>query len=125
MKHAVIALSALVMLVTLPARAFAQPQHTDSPKATVIVTQTLLVGPAILLPGEYKVQCRMFEGKTFLVITSADKGKEIVRVPCEREILSSKVTETQLRVTTIGDGSQTLQSVRIKGELVAHRVIAG
>jgi hypothetical protein len=30
-----------------------------------------------------------------------------------------------MRVTTIGDGTQTLQSVRIKGELVAHRVIAG
>ena len=55
---------------------------------------------------------------------SADNGKEIVRVPCEREILSSKVTETQLRVTTTGTGAQTLQSVRIKGELVAHRLLA-
>jgi hypothetical protein len=47
-----------------------------------------------------------------------------VRVPCEREILNDKVTETQLRVTTSGDGAQTLQSVRIKGEVVAHRLIA-
>jgi len=123
MKHVIVALAAAVLLA-MPARALAQPAHADSPKATVIITQTLLVGPAILLPGEYKVQCRMFEGKTFLVVSSADNGKEIVRVPCEREILSSKVTETQLRVTTTGTGAQTLQSVRIKGELVAHRLLA-
>jgi hypothetical protein len=76
MKHAVVALAAAVMLALVPARAFAQPAHVDSPKAVVTITQTLLVGPAILLPGEYKVQCRMFEGKTFLVVTSVEKGKE-------------------------------------------------
>jgi len=57
-------------------------------------------------------------------VTTSDNGKEVVRVPCEREILNDKVTDTQLRVATAGDGTQTLQSVRIKGELVAHRLIA-
>jgi len=123
MKLVIVALAAAVLLA-MPARAFAQPAHTDSPKATVLVTQTLLVGPVFLLPGEYKFQCRMFEGKTFLVVTDSGNGKEIVRVPCEREILKEKVIETQLHVTTVGDGMQTLQSVRIKGELVAHRLIA-
>ena len=123
MKLVIAALAAAVLLA-MPARAFAQPAHADSPKATVFITQTLLVGHAIVLPGEYKVQCRMFEGKTFLVVTVSDNGKEVVRVPCEREILNDKVTDTQLRVATAGDGTQTLQSVRIKGELVAHRLIA-
>ena len=124
MKHVIVALAAAVMLVAVPARAFAQPAHADSPKASVIVTKALRVGPATLQPGEYKVQCRLFEGKTFLVVTSPENGKEIVRVPCEREILSSKVADTQLRTTTATDGAQTLESVRIKGELVAHRLIA-
>ena len=123
MKQVIAALAAVVLLA-MPVRAFAQPAHADSPKATVFITQTLLVGSAILLPGEYKVQCRMFEGKTFLIVTASDNGKEVARVPCEREILSDKVTETQLRVTTAGSGAQTLQSVRIKGELVAHRLLA-
>ena len=123
MKHVIVALAAAVLLA-MPARAFAQPAHADSPKATVFITQALLVGPTILLPGEYKVQCRMFEGKTFLVVTFSDNGKEVVRVPCEREILSDKVAQTQLRVTTNGNGAQTLQSVRIRGELVAHRLLA-
>jgi len=123
MKLVIVALAAAVLLA-MPARAFAQPAHVDSPKATVFITQTLLVGHAIVLPGEYKVQCRMFEGKTFLVVTTSDNGKEVVRVPCEREILNDKVADTQLRVATAGDGTQTLQSVRIKGELVAHRLIA-
>ena len=124
MKLVIVALAAAV-LFALPARAFAQPAHVaDSPKATVFITQTLLIGHAIVLPGEYKVQCRMFEGKTFLVVTNSDNGKEVVRVACEREILNDKVTDTQLRVATAGDGTQTLQSVRIKGELVAHRLIA-
>ena len=123
MKHVIVALAAAVLLA-MPARAFAQPAHADSPKATVFITQTLLVGPAILLPGEYKVQCRMFEGKTFLVVISSDNGKEVARVACEREILSAKVEQTQLRVSTNGTGAQTLQSVRIKGELVAHRLLA-
>lgn len=124
MKNAILAIAAAVILVVMPARAFAQPAHGDSPKAAVSIVQPLVVGSATILPGEYKVQCRLFEGKTFLVITSADNGKEIVRVPCEREILGTKVTQTELRAATRPDGAKSLESVRIKGELVAHRVIA-
>jgi len=123
MKHAIVAVAAAVILV-LPLRAFAQPAHADSPKATVTVIERVVVGSATLQPGEYKVQCRLFEGKTFLVVSSGETGKEIVRVPCEREILSARVTETELRASARPDGTRALESVRIKGELVAHRLIA-
>ena len=116
-----IACAALVTL--LPVRAFAQPTHVDSPKATIFVTQDLNVGAVTLLPGEYKFQCRMFDHKTFLVVTSAENGKEIVRVPCVREKLDAKVTDSEFRALTGRDGSKQLTSVRIKGEVVAHRLI--
>jgi len=122
MKRTVFAIAAVFVLL-VAVRAFGQPGHVDSPKATVTVTQTLLVGPAILLPGDYKVQCRLIDGKTFLIVTSVETGKEVARAECERENLPEKVRETQVHVVTTGDGTQRLQSVRIKGELVAHRLL--
>jgi hypothetical protein len=124
-----IAAASLLAVFLLPARAFAQPtpQHdhaVDSPKVLIVVTQPLIVGTSILKPGDYKFQCRDFGGKTFLVVTVADTGKEIVRVPCVREMLDGAVTETQFNSIVRDNGARELTSVRIKGEAVAHRVIA-
>lgn len=123
-----IAAAALVALFLLPARAFAQaPPHdhaVDSPKVLIVVTQPLVVGTSILQPGDYKFQCRTFGGRTFLVVTVADTGKEIVRVPCVREMLDGAVTETQFNCIAREDGRRELTSIRIKGEAVAHRVVA-
>jgi len=123
MKRTVFAIAAVFVLLLVAVRAFGQPAHVDSPKVTVTVTQTLLVGPAILLPGDYKVQCRLIDGKTFLIVTSVENGKEIALFECERETLREKVTETQMHAITVGDGTQRLRAVRIKGELVAHRLL--
>ena len=46
-----IACAALVVLV-FPLRAFAQHAHVDSPKTTLTVTKSLVVGPTILQPGQ-------------------------------------------------------------------------
>jgi hypothetical protein len=121
-----IATFALASLSLLPGRAIAQAAHDhpyDSPKATISVEKDLVVGTAILKPGEYKFQCRTFDGKTFLVVTNAETGKEIARVPCVKETLDAQVTQTEFRSVARPDGKRVLVNVRIKGEAVAHNVL--
>jgi hypothetical protein len=126
MKHVLLAASiAAALFLALPARALAATDHAaDSPKATVTVTSPLAVGNAVLKAGDYKVQCRLFEGKTFLVVWSVETGKEVARVACVKDALTDKVSASQLRSLARPDGTQQLQSVRIKGESVAHRLVA-
>ena len=120
-----IAAIALAAATLLPIRAIAQAAHEhpyDSPRATISVERDLVVGTTILKPGEYKFQCRTFDGKTFLVVTAAN-GKELARVPCVKEKLDAQVTETEFRSIAKPDGTRVLVSVRIKGESVAHTVV--
>jgi hypothetical protein len=123
MKRLVLVACASLAVLLLPLAAAAQPAHADSPKATMTLTQNMTVGTTILQPGEYKFQCRTFEGKTFLVVSSADTGKEITRVPCVREMLDAKVPDSELRSLITPDGMRTLTGVRIKGEMVSHRIV--
>jgi hypothetical protein len=125
MKKMIAAL-ALVAVTLLPVRAIAQAAHDhpyDSPKATISVERDLVVGTAILKPGSYKFQCRTFDGKTFLVFTAADNGREIVRVPCVKETLDAQVSETEFRSIARADGRRVLVSVRIRGEAFGHNVV--
>jgi hypothetical protein len=123
MKRLMLALCAPIALIAFPVLAAAQPVHADSPKVTIVVAQELVVGTTILQPGDYKFQCRTFDGKTFLVVTSAADGREITRVPCVREMLDGKVTDSEYRTLLRPDGKRTLTLVRIKGEAVAHRIV--
>ena len=120
-----IAAVALVAATLLPIRAIAQTAHEhpyDSPKATITVERDLVVGTTILKPGEYKFQCRTFDGKTFLVVTNVETSKELARVPCVKEVLNAQVADTEFRSVARADGKRVLVSVRIKGESVAHTV---
>ncbi|HET7695192.1 MAG TPA: hypothetical protein VFK57_05740 [Vicinamibacterales bacterium] len=121
MKRTVVIVCALAVLV-FPLRVFAQDAHTDSPKRTLTVTNTLMVGTTILQPGDYKFQCRTFGGRTFLIVTLVSSGKEIARVPCVRETLDAPVTDSAYRSVVLENGTRRLTLVRIKGESVAHRV---
>jgi hypothetical protein len=123
MKRLVFIACASLAVLVFPLRADAQDAHGDSPKTTLTVTKTLAVGTTILQPGAYKFQCRTFGGRTFLVVTSVDTGKELARVPCVRETLDAKVTDSDYRNMVRADGTRTLTRVRIKGESVAHRVV--
>ena len=117
---------ALVAASLLPVRAIAQAAHDhpyDSPKATISVEKELVVGTTVLKAGDYKFQCRTFNDKTFLVVTSAETGKELVRVPCVKETLNTPVSDTQFRSVARPDGKRVLVSVRIKGEAFAHNVV--
>lgn len=109
--------------VLVPLRAAAQAPHADSPKATLIVADDLLVGGTVIHSGEYRVRCRTIEGKTFIVVTSEESGNEIARVPCAAQTLDAKVRETQFSITRDKDGKRALVSLRIKGETTEHRVV--
>lgn len=123
MKRLVFVACALVGVLALPVAAAAQPVHADSPRVTVTVTNDVAVGTTVLRPGAYKFQCRTFDGKTYLVVTSVEKGKEITRVECVREMLDNKVSESELVSLLRADGQRRLIGVRIKGEMVSHRVV--
>ncbi len=123
MKKLLLVASAAIAMLALPVSALAQADHADSVKTTLIVTQAVAAGPTTLQPGEYKFQCRMLDGKTFLVVTFADSGKEVARVPCVKETLDAKVSASEMRSLTRQDGTRQLTSVRIKGETVSHRVV--
>lgn len=111
-------------VVLFPMRAAAQdPLHADSPRVTITVSNPTLVGDTTLTPGQYRFQCRHFDGKTFLVISQAESGKEVLRVPCEQQALNEKLVNSELRAIVRPDGTRVLQSVRIKGETIAHRIV--
>ena len=122
MKRLLIACASFAVLL-FPLRAVAQHHAADGLKATLTVTKTLVVGTTILLPGNYKFQCRTFDGKTYLVVTSVETGKELARVPCVKEALDAKVTDSDFRSIVRDDGKRQLTSVRIKGEAVSHRLL--
>lgn len=121
-----IAAFALVVASLLPARALAQATHDhpyESPKTTITVAQELVVGTVVLKPGDYRFQCRTFGDKTYLVVSSVETGKEILRVPCVREALNSAVTDSEMRSILGADGRRVLVSVKIKGESFVHNVV--
>jgi hypothetical protein len=123
MKRLVFVACASLAVLVFPLRAGAQDAHADSPKTTLSVTKALAVGTTILQPGTYKFQCRRFDGRTFLVVTSVETGKELARVPCVEETLNATVTNSDYRSIVREDGTRTLTSVRIKAQAVAHRVV--
>jgi hypothetical protein len=122
MKRLLLTACASLAVLLLPVAASAQPAHADSPKVTMTLAQDMVVGTTTLQPGVYKFQCRTFDGKTFLVVTS-DNGKEITRVACVREMLDAKVADSELRSLLRPDGKRALTAVRLKGELVSHRIV--
>ena len=123
MKRLILVVCATLAVLIYPLSAIAQPAHADSPKTTLILSEGLAVGPTMLQPGEYRFQCRTFDGKTFLVVTSVQTGKEVTRVPCVREMLDAKVTASEFRSLLRADGTRALTVVRIKGEMVEHHVV--
>lgn len=113
------------LLAALAFAALASAQHThaaNSPKAEFHLSQPLAVGDAILKVGDDKFQCRKIDGQDVLVVTSADDGKEVARVPCRPEQLETKTEISELRSVPRPAAGSTLSAVRIKGETIAHRV---
>jgi hypothetical protein len=123
MPRFILSVGAILAMLAVPALAGAQPTHSEnSKKVDLHVSKTLAVGDVTLKEGDYKVQCRFIDGKHVLVVTSAEDGSEVARVPCSPETLASKPSMTEFRSITRPDGSAALSGVRIKGDATAHRV---
>jgi hypothetical protein len=123
MKSLILA-ACTALVVLLPFRAVAQePAHVaDSPRVTITVDNPTLVGDTMIKPGQYKFQCRHIDGTSVLVVTNTN-NKEVARVPCTPEALPQKIENSELRAIVRADGLRALQSVRIKGETVGHRIV--
>ena len=110
-------LIALVMF-SLPSVVSAQMTHKKVPFA---VTDNVVVGTTTLKSGNYEVQCKMIDGKEFLVVTSVDKnGAEVARVPCVQEVLGEALKTTNISTMKNASGAQVLAAVRVKGEKIVH-----
>jgi hypothetical protein len=124
MKYIVPVMCGVLASIAFPAFASAQPAHAaNSPKAEFHLSRPLAVGSETLKPGDYKFQCKKIGGQEFLIVTSADKGREVARVPCRPEELQKKIDESAFRSVPRPDGSHALSAVLIKGETMAHRVV--
>jgi len=113
----------LGMLAMVARPALAQAPHQDSKPADFHVSSPLVVDTTTLKPGDYKFQCKMIDGKDYLVVTSVENRKEAVRVPCTPTALPGVAEYSQFLSTRSIDGTSALTGVRIKGETVEHRLI--
>ena len=110
-------------LVAVPARAADQATHAKSPKVDFTVSHNLIVGTTTLKPGAYMFQCVMVGDRDFLVITNED-GKEVARVPCKAEDVSTVNAVSDYRFSSRPDGTWELTGVRVRGEKIEHRVVS-
>jgi hypothetical protein len=124
MKSIISVVCGVLATVAVPVLASAQPPHAvNSPKAEFQLSEPLVVGSVTLKPGAYTFQCKKIGEQEFLVVTSADDGREVARVPCRPEELQKKTEISEFRSVPRSDGIYALSSLRIKGETVAHRVV--
>ena len=122
MKRTIGMMIGVLAALAIPALASAQPAHSEmTKKADLILAQPIVVGTQTLKPGDYRYHCVTINGETFLVINS-ENGDEVVRVPCKAEPLAQKAEVSDIRTVT-RDGKTYLTAVRIKGEIVLHRVV--
>lgn len=124
MKLVALAAAVALTIVAFPNVAAAQADHhANSKKAEIHLSSPLTVGTTTLKVGDYKFQCVRIDGVDFLVVTSADDGKEVARVPCTPEPLMDKPSVSDMRTVPDGAGGRVLAAVRIRGEIIAHRVV--
>jgi hypothetical protein len=124
MKRTIIATIGALALFAFPSIGLAQSDHhANSKKADFHLSQPLTIGSETLKPGDYKFQCVKINGEDMLVVTSADSGREVARIPCKPEPLAAKSEVNELRSLTKPNGSSVLSAVRIRGENIAHRVV--
>jgi hypothetical protein len=114
----------VIAMLAFPAFASAQDNHTGPSKTAEFHLSTpLVVGTTTLNPGDYKFQCLFIDGGHYMVVKSADDGKEIARVPCTPEELGKKNDMSEFRSIDHANGSRDLTGVRFKGETISHRIV--
>ena len=126
MKALMLVAVAAFALAVMPTTAVAQTGHSmlkDSPKVELTIDYALAVGNTVLKPGTYKFQCRVVNGKTFLVVTVADTGREVARTPCVREEVDVPIENPSFWTSEGANGVRMLTRVGITGEKVTHRLV--
>lgn len=124
MKRLIIVVCGVLTLLAVPAFAAAQTSHSEnSRKAEYRAFQSFVVGSQTLPAGNYEFQCKLIDGRHYMVVTSVDDGAEVARTPCEPETLLAKVGLSEFRSIPRPDGLHAISSVRFTGEMVAHRII--
>jgi hypothetical protein len=113
----------VVAMLASPVFASAQDTHAGpSKKADFHLSSPLVVGTSTLQPGDYRFQCLFIDGGHYMIVKSADDGKEVARVPCTPENLSVKNDMSEFRSISRANGSRELSGVRFKGETISHRI---
>ena len=102
MRLVALAAAVALTIVAFPNVAAAQADHhANSKKAEFHLSSPLKVGTTTLKVGDYKFQCLRIDGVDFLVVTFADDGKEVARVPCTPEELTNN--KDRFREELLGD----------------------
>jgi copper(I)-binding protein len=124
MKRLFVVLCGAVALLALPALASAQTHADKVHKADLHFSDPTVVGTVTLEAGDYRFECKTIDGKHVMVLKNAENGKEVASVPCKPVDLTAKVDATQFRTIKREDGKRALSDIRVKGELIAHTVVA-
>jgi hypothetical protein len=85
-------------------------------KDSVTLTSNLKVGPTVLGPGEYTVQCNT---KTITFTRKSDKVKS-AEVPCKGTLMPHKADHTVLHTSTDANGLRVLDRFLLRGSNVEH-----
>ena len=125
MSHVALATFVALTMAAVPGTAAAQADHyANSRKTEFHLSSPLTVGTATLPVGDYTFQCLRIDGADVLVVTTVADGKEVARVPCTPEELMEKPKESEMRTVPIANGGRALTAVRIRGDVIAHRVVS-
>lgn len=85
-------------------------------KDSLTLTSNLKVGPTVIGPGEYTVQC---DTKRITFTRKSDKVKA-ADLPCEGKLMSEKADHSVLHTSTDRNGQRALDRLYLRGSNVEH-----
>ena len=85
-------------------------------KDSLTLTSNLKVGPTVIGPGEYTVQC---DTKKMTFTRKSDKAN-VAEVPCKGTLMSHKAEHTVLHTNTDVTGTRVLDRFFLRGSNVEH-----
>jgi hypothetical protein len=85
-------------------------------KDSLTLTSNLKIGPTVIGPGEYTVQC----DTKFITFTRKSDKVRSARVPCEGKLMADKAPHTQLHVRTDERWMRVLEHLHLRGSNVEH-----
>jgi hypothetical protein len=108
---------AILLLAALVPVGYAQ-DHVS--RASITLTEAVVVGTTTVEPGEYRFECKDVDGQHFMIVSR--EGKEVTRTQCNRVELNAKIKQTSHR-TMMRENTRIMTELRINGETFAHRLV--